>query len=561
MELLQIENLTFRYPGAEADALRGITLTVRQGEFLVLCGESGCGKTTLLRLLKRELAPAGKRGGEIRYRGRSLEALDARTSAAQIGFVLQNPDEQIVTDKVWHELAFGLENLGLPTGVIRRRVGEMASYFGIQDWFRRETDALSGGQKQLLNLASVLVMQPKLLLLDEPTAQLDPIAASEFLQTLYKLNRELGLTILLVEHRLEEAFPLADRAVLLEAGRVLDCDAPRRLGRALQTREHTHPMCCALPSAMRIAHALGAVEQSPLTVREGRDFLEARFAASAQAQPQTQPEIPPEPDDAAPAIELKNVWFRYEKELPDVLRGVTMAVRRGEFYCILGANGTGKTTALQVVAGLRRPYRGAVRIDGKPLKAYGGGALYRGKLALLPQNPQTLFLQDTVRADLDELLALRGVEKEAREAQVKAVAARVGVEPLLDRHPFDLSGGELQKCALAKLLLSAPEILLLDEPTKGLDAFAKQKLTALLRGLCDDGVTLLAVTHDVEFAAENADRCGLFFDGELLSDDRPQAFFAQNHFYTTAANRMARGLWPDAVTCAQVVARCREAKP
>lgn len=217
MALLQIENLSFRYPKSERLALDSVTLNIHAGDFVVVCGESGCGKTTLLKLLKRELAPAGEKNGSISYNELLQEELDPRVSAHEIGYVLQNPDNQIVTDKVWHELAFGLENLGIPTQVIRRRVGEMASYFGIQDWFRRNTDELSGGQKQLLNLAAVMVMQPKILILDEPTSQLDPIAAADFIATLQKLNRELGLTILLVEHRLEEVFPIADKVLFMLA--------------------------------------------------------------------------------------------------------------------------------------------------------------------------------------------------------------------------------------------------------------------------------------------------------------------------------------------------------
>lgn len=541
MDILQIENLNFRYPGAERNAVDGVSFSVHSGEFMVVCGVSGCGKTTLLRLLKPELAPAGKLDGRIVYCG-------GERTPAQIGYVLQNPDNQIVTDKVWHELAFGLENLGLSTEVIRRRVGEMANYFGIQDWFRKKTDELSGGQKQLLNLAAVMVMQPRVLILDEPTSQLDPIAASDFIATLQKLNRELGLTILLVEHRLEEVFPIADRVLLMDSGRVLVCDAPEKIGDALPDG---HPMRAALPSAVRIFRSVQVADRCPLTVREGRDFLERHFGNRRGTLPE-----PAYRHGENVAVELKNVWFRYEKDLPDVLRGTSVQVYAGEIYAVLGGNGTGKTTMLQVIAGVCKAYRGKVLIAGKQIRDYGGNSLYRGVLALLPQNPQTVFIRDTVRADLTEMLEVHGVPKAEREKKIMDVAEKLSIASLLDRNPFDLSGGEGQKCALAKVLLTNPGILLLDEPTKGIDAGGKLVLKDILERLKADGMTVLLVTHDVEFAAETADRCALFFDGEILSADTPMRFFGGNTFYTTAANRMARTLCPNAVTCGQVVAFC-----
>ena len=589
MEILHISDLSFSYPETDSPALRDISFSISDGEFVVVCGESGCGKTTLLRLLKPALAPVGDRGGRIEYCGTELGEVDERRCASEIGYVLQNPDNQIVTDKVWHELAFGLESLGLPTPVIRRRVGEMASYFGIQDWFRRRTDELSGGQKQLLNLASVMVMQPRVLILDEPTSQLDPIAAADFIATLRRLNRELGLTVILVEHRLEEVFPIADRVLLMDGGRLLLNDSPRRIGERLGETAPDHPMLLGLPSAVRIYAALrasGTLAECgcPLTVREGRDVLEANFQGD-----KNEPEPPAfserqnaaaryesaNPSESArresvhhsgaaqnahaqgdAAIELDGVWQRYERDLPDVLRGCSLKVPRGVHYCLLGGNGTGKTTMLSVIAGLEKPYRGKVRIGGKPLKSYHGGTLYRGNLALLPQNPQTVFLRDTVRADLGEVLVRLEVPAAERDGRIAEIAARIGIGALLDRHPYDLSGGEQQKCAIAKLLLLEPRILLLDEPTKGLDAGAKRVLSDILRSLLADGMTVLTVTHDVEFAAENADICALFFDGEIISEDTPERFFAENSFYTTAANRMARGLWRYAVTTGGVVARC-----
>ena len=310
-------------------------------------------------------------------------------------------------------------------------------------------------------------------------------------------------------------------------------------------------MLLGLPSAVRIFNALGVDDECPLTVREGRDFLERHFSRGGDTRCAGR-----YTHSSEAAIELKGVWFRYEKDLPDVLRGTSLTVYRGEHYCILGGNGTGKTTTLNVLSGLHKAYRGKVLIGGKPIQAYKGRSLYRNNLAFLPQNPQTVFIKDRIREDFFDILEALELPQAARAEKIERVAETVGITPLLDQHPYDLSGGEQQKCALAKMLLLEPKILLLDEPTKGLDAFSKHQLKAILGEWKQNGRTILTVTHDVEFAAESADRCALFFDGEILSADVPTAFFSENRFYTTAANRMARQLWKDAVTCEQVIAAC-----
>jgi len=562
MEILSIENLTFTYPKTETPAVENVSLQVGEGDFVLLCGASGCGKTTLLKLLKRELTPSGEQCGNVKFCGKPLSSLSDREAASDIGFVMQNPDEQIVTDKVWHELAYGLENLGIPSETIRLRVGETASWFGISDSFRKSTDELSGGQKQLLNLAAVTVMNPRILLLDEPTGQLDPIAATEFVSVLKKLNRELGLTVIIAEHRLEDIFPVADKVAVMEHGKIVVCDAPRAVGKRLAAINKNHPMLAALPSAVRIYSALeGFSETCPLTVREGRDFLEKNFAPAPNAPlPSDEPDSSAAEKDKTPAVELKNVWFRYERDLPDVLRATCLKAYSGEIFCLLGGNGVGKTTTLNVIAGLNRAYRGKTLINGTPIAKFKGNSLYRKNIALLPQDPQTVFVRDEVQKDLEELAEACGLSKPEREKRISEISEKLGITPFLKKHPLDLSGGEQQKCALAKTLLSEPKILLLDEPTKGLDAFSKASLASLLQTLKNDGLCIFIVTHDVEFAAENADRCALFFDGEILACDTPTRFFSENNFYTTAANRMARRLWKNAVTCKSVVAKCRAQK-
>lgn len=552
MELLQVKNMSFRYAGAERPALTDLSFSIKEGEFVVILGESGCGKTTLLRLLKRELAPHGEKTGHIYYKGVEQSELDERRAACEIGCVLQHPEDQMVTDKVWHELAFGLENLGYPSSVIRRRVSEIASYFGIQGWFRKDIKTLSGGQKQMLNLASVMVMQPDILILDEPTAQLDPVASSELIHTLRKLNQELGLTILLVEHCLEEVFPLADRVMMMDRGKIMWYDHPKKVGEALRLLPEDHPLLAGLPSAVQIFYGLDQEGDCPLTVKDARKFLETHFDHCIDSL-----ERPPYQHSEIVEVEMKNIWFRYEKELPDVLRGISFSVYQGETFCLLGGNGTGKTTLLHVLAGLQRPYRGNLLISGKKAKEWKGNSLYRNGIALLPQDPQTLFLKNTLREDFQEICKAMEIPKGERDRKIDEIAGRLDVASLLSHHPYDLSGGEQQKAALAKILLLNPRILLLDEPTKGIDAHSKKRLSDILQVLKKDGMTIVIVTHDVEFAAENADRCALIFDGEITSVDTPFAFFEDNMFYTTAANRIARGRYRHVVSSKDVVELCR----
>lgn len=534
MVTYEIRDLNFSYPEQRVSVLNHLDLTIEAGEFVVLCGASGSGKSTLLRQLKTVLAPQGTRSGEILFQGIPLEEIDRRVQSARIGFIGQSPDNQIVTDKVWHELAFGLESLGYDTPTIRQRVAEMASFFGIQAWFYRDVAELSGGQKQILNLASVMVMQPSVLILDEPTGQLDPIAASEFLTVLGKLNRELGTTILLTEHRLEEVFPLASRVLVLERGRILCAGTPRDIGAALKSAGHA--MFLAMPAAMRIWAAVEDDMPCPVTVREGRNWLEER--SQRQAMKELPAEVIPTPAQET-VISANDVWFRYEKQHSDVVKGLSFSVRRGEFLAILGGNGTGKSTTMKLLAGLLKPYRGEISVN--------------GRLGVLPQNPQALFVKKSVREDLNEVLL---GERGFREKCVEDAARLCRLENLLDRHPYDLSGGEQQRAALAKILLREADILLLDEPTEGLDAEFKQVFADILQELLRRNVTILMVSHDIEFCAQYAHRCALFFDGGILTSAPPRAFFSGNSFYTTAANRISRHILPCAVTVEDVICAC-----
>ncbi len=537
MEAFEIRDLSFAYPEHGRETLRNVSFTVEPGQFVTLCGPSGCGKSTLLRQLKTVLAPHGERSGEILFEGRPLDSIDQREQSARIGFVQQSPENQIVTDKVWHELAFGLESLGYDTPTIRGRVAEMASFFGIQTWFYKNVTELSGGQKQLLNLASIMAMQPSVLILDEPTSQLDPIAASDFIATIGKINRELGTTIIMTEHRLEDVFPLSDRVIVMDKGRLIADGSPAEVGAMLKGEGHS--MFLAMPTAMRVWAAVKNDAACPITVRDGRDWLSG-FAASHELTPVPAPV--PRAVSGEDAIVMEDIWFRYEKDMPDVVKGLSLRVKRGEFIAILGGNGTGKTTTLSVLGGLRKAYRGEVHTE--------------GSVGVLPQNPQALFVKKTVREDLFEILKGSKLSKTEQEAKVARMVSLCRLEELLDRHPYDISGGEQQRAALAKVLLLDPDIILMDEPTKGLDAEFKQVFAVIVKTLLRRGVTVFMVSHDVEFCAEHADRCALFFDGNIVTEGTPRDFFSGNNFYTTSTNRIARSYLPEAITAAELIAAC-----
>lgn len=537
MENFSFKDVSFSYPEQKNKALNNISFEVSQGEFLVLCGPSGCGKSTLLRHLKTCLTPHGVLSGEIIFNGKPLNETDERTQSQKIGFVLQSPENQVVTDKVWHELAFGLESLGCDTAVIRRRVAEVAAFFGIENWFYKDVTELSGGQKQLLSLASVMAMNPEILVLDEPTAQLDPIAASDFLALLGKINRELGITIILTEHRLEEVFPFATRVVVMEKGKIICDDKPEKVG--IKLRDKDSGMFLAMPTAMRVWSGVETDLDCPVTVREGSDFITA-FNAQNKLLPLSEEKDNTYSDEIA--LQCEELWFRYEKDLPDILKGFSLTLKKGEFYAVLGGNGAGKTTSLKVISGLRSPYRGTVKINGKAV--------------MLPQNPQSLFVKRTVREDLYETLKGVKLSKEEKDSQVARVVTLCELSDFLDHHPYDISGGEQQRTALAKVLLTSPDILLLDEPTKGLDAEFKVVFAGIIEKLTSQGVTVLMVSHDVTFCAEYAHRCGMFFDGNIVAEGTPREFFSGNSFYTTHANRMARHLIPKAVTVNDIISCC-----
>lgn len=514
MAILRIDRLSFCYPDADVPTLSELSLTVEAGEFVLLSGASGSGKTTLLSLLKPALSPHGTQTGDIWFEEAPLSALSPEAAATDIGFVMQQPEEQTVCDTVLRELCFGAENVGMTADVMRRRVAETADVFGMTRWLHSLTAELSGGQLQQVALASVTVLSPKLLLLDEPTAMLDPIAAARFVEQLRMLNRDYGVTVIMATHRLDETAATADRLIVLERGRVcFDGGLP-----AAADALWGHPCFALLPQPLRVCRQLG-LSARPLTVRDGRHALGDVTVPAP---------TPPAPTSGDTVLEAKELWFRYSKHGDDVLRGVSLAVRRGECVCLFGGNGSGKSTLLTCLASLKKPYRGRVS----------------GQYAVrLPQDVRAMFTADTVREELERFAARRG----CAPARVWVCCETLGIMPWLDRHPMDLSGGERQLAALALVMLADAEILLLDEPTRALDVHAKARLKRALQSLRDSGTAVVIVTHDTVFAAEVATRCALLFYGQVVCDEPPHAFFTGNRFYAPPVTRMTGALTTDAL--------------
>ena len=533
MALLEIRDLSFTYPDTQAPAIDGVNLSVNSGELVTIVGATGSGKSTLLRLIKPELRQNGTITGHIALEGTDAAALSPADSAKRIAYVGQHPEEQIVTDRVWHELSFTLENLGADRAQIARRVAEAAAFFGMEEWYRHDTASLSGGQKQLLNLAAVMTTDPEILLLDEPTARLDPIAAARFLDAVHRLCRETGVAVIITEHRAEELIPRTDQLVILDHGRIAHAGHPRTIASAFDARS---PYLRYMTCAAQLYLGSGGEGELPLSVSEGQRYVR-QFGNTIRS---LDAESVNHDDTQEDALVLKDVFFRYERNGEDVLRGLSLCARRGEVTALLGANGAGKSTLLSLIAGLKRPYSGSLRLFSKPLKDYQNGSLYRNNIGLLPQDAESVFLHMTVREEL------KGCEH-AEEL------LSYDLRPLYERHPYDLSGGERQLVALCKALKNQPRLLLLDEPSKGLDPDSKRMLADVIRHLKGQGVTVLMVSHDVDFAALCADRCALLFDGGIAACEETGAFLNLNRYYTTAAARITRGRYDDAYTIERAV--------
>lgn len=585
MALLHIKDLSFSYPNETATALDNIKLEVQKGEFILLCGPSGCGKTTLLRHIKPSLEPVGQKSGIITFNGVETGQIKEREAAVKIGLIMQNPESQIVTETVRHELAFGLECLGVHPPLIAKRVAETVSYFGIEELYNKKNNELSGGEKQLVSIAAIVSMRPELILLDEPASQLDPIAARNLYDMLLRLNTELGITVILSEHRIDDVFAIADRVIVMNKGKLICQNVPKQAA-FFMSESADKKVEAMLPIPARIYRDISSLSgtneieplastttslspvEIPVTVRDVKPWFEA-MANKYLTSPSK---------DKAPFVvagretnELRNIkdklksrqdsfinldslYFRFEKNMCDVISNLSLNINKGEILSVVGGNGAGKTTLLRLICGIIKPYSGKVKFPANGLS-----------IAYLPQNPQSMFAYDTVLEDLQNVegsltgaqrflksTGLTAAKDDTVSPKLQSIIDRLDIQAIILKHPFDLSFGELQRAALAMLLLKTPNVLLLDEPTKGLDTMTKKIIAELLKSLCADGLTVVAVTHDIEFAAEYSQSCAMLFDGRILNVETPEQFFSDNMSYTTVAHRIAGNIFTETITCEEV---------
>lgn len=599
--IIQIRDLTFAYAAGDEPVLSDINIDIGSGEFVIIMGSSGSGKTTLLKMLKRNMIPAGRYSGRVYIYGKEADKLTDRENAAGIGYVSQDPDNQIVTDKVWHELAFGLENLGMDNVTIRKKVAEMSEYFGITGWYDREVSKLSGGQKQILNLASVMVMQPGILLLDEPTANLDPLAAIRFLDVVKRINQELGVTVVMVEHNLEHIYADADRIIAIDKGRVAANSSPKKAAADIITAGSF--LIEGLPVASRLYsgynkkngnsvvsynnvnidsnnknnHILS--DEIPLTVKEGRrwyvnykkvygkDIIKDKdkinnFVGKSIINDKVIKKDVLEEDNITgnknkkrigfikknnlenkssrkntdnienTVCQLKNVSYSYNKKLPYIIDGVDVSFKEGRITAILGGNGAGKSTMLKLIAGIIKPVCGKI-ISNK-------------RIIMLPQDPKAVFTEVSVEEELAEVLMDKGngiynnMPMEDKREIVEQIIEEFGLNDIRKNNPYDISGGQQEKLAIAKVLLLKPEVLLLDEPTNGLDPYFKKTLGKLLKKINADGVTIIIVSHDLEFVDSFCDDVIMLFDRKVAAQDSTHKFLRDNMFYTTNYYRIIK---------------------
>ncbi len=512
--MIEIEHLTYTYPGAHRPALTDLNLRISEGEFVLVTGPSGAGKSTLLRCLNG-LVPhftGGRISGRITVAGHNPIAEGPQVLSRIVGFVFQDPRSQFVLDRVEDEIAFGLENAAVPPAEMRVRVEEVLHLLDLAPLRDRTLDTLSGGEQQRVAIAAALVFRPRILVLDEPTSQLDPQSAEDVLQALVRLNQDLGLTIILAEHRLERVLPYADRLVYLpghaESQRNVLEGPPRQV---LQQMELTPPV-------VALGKALGWAPL-PLTIKEGRAFATRLSLPSGTTR--TAPLRRP-----GSRLHIRDLHFAYNGR--EVLRGIDLQIAPGELVVLMGRNGSGKTTLLKCVVGLLRPGHGEIILDGRPITGHHPAEICR-HVGYLPQEPDAMLFADSVLEELQVTLRNHGLE-DAPPVPPAVLLARLGLDEVAGSYPRDLSAGQRQRVALGAVTVTRPGLLLLDEPTRGLDYQLKRQLLALLREWQSEGVSVLLVTHDVELAALAADRVVIISDGCVIADDAPQVLAASPLF-------------------------------
>ena len=462
MEACKLEGVSFTYPEREKPALKNISFSVEKGEFCVVLGKSASGKSTLLKLLKKEISPHGALDGSIEIGG-------------SVGYVSQNFEESIVTNRVRSELAFSPSNAGMSYDETELLVAEAAAYFNLSGKLDCDVSTLSGGEKQTLALASVMIMKPDILILDEPVSQLDPVSAAAFIDVVRTMHRHFHTTIIMAEHTAQSVYDMADTILVLDDAELFMKDEKSLVANTLLSADH--PMKNALPASFLVTDEVQEIEPC--------DFGEK-------------------------ALTAKGLCFAYDKG-HDILKGLDLAVYKGKINAITGPNSSGKTTLLKALCGVKKAYRGKVKAD--------------GRVSMLPQNVYDLFTHDTC----------------GEEVEFGEITDFLEISDIENYHPYDISGGQAQRLALAKVLETGADIILLDEPTKGFDCVLKRKLGELLRQLCEQGKTIVIVTHDLEFAGSYSDISSFLSDGKIVATMATGDFFRRMHFYTTPLSRLTGG--------------------
>jgi len=532
MVFLETKNLSFKYLD-NSFTLSDINFSLDKGDFCLVVGKTGCGKTTLLKLLKKEITPSGELKGLVKIDGFDLKDYDS----SKIVYMFQNPSRQIVSDKVYHEIAFGLEARGLEKGVIETKLAEIVNYLDINDLLEKHTMKLSGGEAQLVSLASLLVLDPEVILLDEASSQLDPLTRKKFLEILKRINQDFGITIILVEHNLEDVLEFTDKIIVLDKGKMIYFGLKEEAINFLASNKQYFAF---LPKTLQISKYLDL--GSLLHLKDVKEALKNKYKNEINFSYETkvfEKEI----------IKAEDLYYRYSKKEKDVLEKLSLTVYDNEILGLVGGNGVGKTTLLKNLAGIRSFYSGKIEIENKNIRKYKGNILYKNLITYLPQDPLTLFLKRTVGEDLEYYVKSLDLDK----ALLEKLLVKFDLKPLLEMSPYDLSGGELQKAAFTKILLSKPKILFLDEPTKGMDFSLREELKEILMDLKAKGATIIIATHDLEFIASVADRVGIMFNGKVLSLTDSHSFFSNSNFYTTVASLASRDLYDKVITVPELV--------
>jgi energy-coupling factor transport system ATP-binding protein len=527
--VITFDNFSYTYPNATQPAVRNVSIQLRPSSFTLVVGKSGAGKSTFLRCING-LVPHFT-GGHVEGRLRVFDldpiAVGPQTMSQQVGFVLQDPEAQFVMDTVEDEIAFALENAALPRPDMRLRVEETLDLLDLEPLRNRKLETLSGGERQRVAIASVLALRPRLLILDEPTSQLDPKSAEDVLNALTRLNSDLGLTILLSEHRLERVLPFVDAIIELAQSDDAARDSNARIGspREMLASLDWVPPVTALAKELRW-HPL------PVTVKEGRAFSVEWMRTQTTSEVDSRSKT----ISAQPLIELSQIEAAYDQQ--NVLKNVSLNVNAGEVVVVLGRNGSGKTTLLKCMVGLHKPKRGEIRIEGKNISHQTTSQICK-HIGYLPQDPNVLLFSDTA---YDELaLTLRNHRESVSESRVLEMLTALGLSDKAKTYPRDLSSGERQRVAFGAIAITMPKALLLDEPTRGLDYAAKKTLVSMLRKWQTAGTAIVLVTHDVEFAAEIATQVVVLSHGEVISEGDPKNVLGTSPIFAPQIARLFPG--------------------